>query len=355
MESQSEVRQQFRPAGPGALALILATAVLSILSVGTIQAAGCTESWNNASGGPWSTASNWTPATVPGATDNACINLNGTYTVVFRSGDVGVSSTIGSFSLGGTSGIQTLRLASTCSAHTVLTATNGSTNGATGVLDLTNDDSCGDNATLAGPITNAGLISLDQANGGLRQLQVSITNTGTIADNPANGFFNASGTTLSNQGTLTVANGDTLTVNGGTSFTNSSGTVVATGSTGTGLIFQSGTGTFTQEGALAAVPRKQGPGPKPRVTAAWEEELLRVIEDDPHDYGVNSANWTTQLLADYLAAKTGLAVDPETVRRSLHRHDYVCKRPTWTVADKAAEREGPRGHPVGKGSGERSS
>jgi transposase len=106
-----------------------------------------------------------------------------------------------------------------------------------------------------------------------------------------------------------------------------------------------------QEGGLAAIPRKKGPGPRPKITAAWEEELLRVIEDDPHDYGVNSANWTTQLLADYLAAKTGIAVDPETVRRCLHRNDYVCKRPTWTVAHKAQEREDW----VGKGRGERSS
>jgi transposase len=105
-----------------------------------------------------------------------------------------------------------------------------------------------------------------------------------------------------------------------------------------------------QVGGLAAVPRKNGPGPKPKVTPAWEEELLRVIEDDPREHGGNSANWTTQLLADYLAQRTGIAVDPETVRRSLHRHDYVCKRPTWTVAHKAAEREDW----VGKGSGARS-
>jgi transposase len=106
-----------------------------------------------------------------------------------------------------------------------------------------------------------------------------------------------------------------------------------------------------QAGDLVAVPRKKGPGPKPKVTAAWEEELLRVVEDHPHDYGFNSAHWTTQLLADYLAQETGIAVDPETVRRSLHRHDCVCKRPTWTVAHKAQEREDW----VGIGSGERSS
>jgi transposase len=102
---------------------------------------------------------------------------------------------------------------------------------------------------------------------------------------------------------------------------------------------------------LAAVPRTKAPGPTPKITPGWEAELLRVIDDDPHDHGVNSANWTTELLATYLATPTGIATDPETVRRALHRHDYVCKRPTWTVAHKAAEREDW----VGKGSGERSS
>jgi hypothetical protein len=45
-----------------------------------------------------------------------------------------------------------------------------------------------------------------------------------------------------------------------------------------------------EAGDLPAVPHKKGPGPKPKVTPAWEEELLRVIDDDPHDDGFNSAN-----------------------------------------------------------------
>ncbi|MBV8220965.1 MAG: transposase [Solirubrobacterales bacterium] len=106
-----------------------------------------------------------------------------------------------------------------------------------------------------------------------------------------------------------------------------------------------------RDGGLAAVPRRTGPGPAPKVTATWQNELLRVIEDDPHQHGVHSANWTTQLLADYLNAHTGIATNQETVRRYLHRHAYVCKRPTWTVAHKAAEREDW----VGKGCGVRSS
>jgi transposase len=92
-------------------------------------------------------------------------------------------------------------------------------------------------------------------------------------------------------------------------------------------------------GGLDAVPRRTPPGRLPQVTPRWEAELRRVIEDDPHQHGVESANWTTILLAEYLATTTGVQVDPETVRRHLHRLGYVCKRSTWTLAAKAAERE----------------
>ena len=101
---------------------------------------------------------------------------------------------------------------------------------------------------------------------------------------------------------------------------------------------------------LDAVPHRPRPGRAATVTPAWQAELLRVIELDPHDVGVPSANWTTGLLADYLARETGIAVDPETVRQRLHRLDYVCKRPTWTVAHKAHEQEGYLGNACGRSS-----
>lgn len=93
-------------------------------------------------------------------------------------------------------------------------------------------------------------------------------------------------------------------------------------------------------GGLDAVPRRPAPGPAPTVTPAWEAELLRVIELDPHAVGVPSANWTTRLLADYLAQQTGVAVSAERVRLALHARDYVCKRPTWTLERRAAEQPG---------------
>jgi transposase len=103
-------------------------------------------------------------------------------------------------------------------------------------------------------------------------------------------------------------------------------------------------------GGPDAVPHRPRPGRAPTVSFAWQEELLRVIELDPHEVGVPSANWTTGLLADYLAEQTGIAVDPETVRQRLHRLGYVCKRPTWTVEHKAQEQEGYLGNACGRSS-----
>ena len=43
-------------------------------------------------------------------------------------------------------------------------------------------------------------------------------------------------------------------------------------------------------GGLDAVPRRTAPGRVRTVTAAWEAELLRVIELDPHEVGQDTAN-----------------------------------------------------------------
>src|SRR5438270_8965166 len=61
-------------------------------------------------------------------------------------------------------------------------------------------------------------------------------------------------------------------------------------------------------GGLDAVPRRTAPGRERTVTAAWEAELLRVIELDPHEVGQDTANWTTERLAEYLCEQTGIQV-----------------------------------------------
>jgi len=91
-------------------------------------------------------------------------------------------------------------------------------------------------------------------------------------------------------------------------------------------------------GGLDAIPRRTSPGRERTVTGAWEAELVRVIELDPHEVGQETANWTTELLAEYLGQQTGITVTHETVRVYLHAHGYVCKRPTWTLRRKAEEK-----------------
>jgi transposase len=96
---------------------------------------------------------------------------------------------------------------------------------------------------------------------------------------------------------------------------------------------------FQAEGLIGLVPRKHT-GRPPEVTPAWLAELERVIELDPHTVGVDSAVWTTRLLANYLAEATGHRAGIEVVRVHLHRLGYVCKRPTWSLKRKSSEQAG---------------
>ena len=86
------------------------------------------------------------------------------------------------------------------------------------------------------------------------------------------------------------------------------------------------------------MPRRSAPGRERTITPVWEAELLRVIELDPHEVGQETANWTTEVLANYLGRHTEVTVSLETVRVYLHAHGYVCKRPTWTLRRKAEEK-----------------
>jgi transposase len=88
------------------------------------------------------------------------------------------------------------------------------------------------------------------------------------------------------------------------------------------------------------VPHRRRPGRSSPAPPTWDAELRRVIDLDPHAVGVPSANWTTALLATYLATVTGHQTGIETVRTALHRADYVCKRPRWVLDRKATEQEG---------------
>jgi transposase len=96
---------------------------------------------------------------------------------------------------------------------------------------------------------------------------------------------------------------------------------------------------FQSEGVAGLVPRSRTGRPL-EVTPAWLAELQRVIEQDPHTAGVDSAVWTTRLLADHLERATEHRAGIEAVRVHLHRLGYVCKRPTWSLKRKSTEQAG---------------
>jgi transposase len=93
-------------------------------------------------------------------------------------------------------------------------------------------------------------------------------------------------------------------------------------------------------GGLDAVPHRPHLGQPPHWPPAWQAELVRVADLDPHQVGVDSALWSCRLLADYLAAVTGHRAGIETVRIALHRAGFVCKRPRWVLSRKAQAQPG---------------
>src|ERR1700730_2480690 len=92
---------------------------LAVWAPASAHASGCTDSWTNASGGNWFNPSNWSKLEPPKTTDEACITLNGTYTVEI----IGNSFQVKSITIGGTSGTQTLSAGSSCSANLELRTT----------------------------------------------------------------------------------------------------------------------------------------------------------------------------------------------------------------------------------------
>jgi transposase len=96
---------------------------------------------------------------------------------------------------------------------------------------------------------------------------------------------------------------------------------------------------FRNEGLAGLAPRRHTGRPL-GVTPAWQAELQRVIDLDPRIVGIDSAVWTTRLLAAHLAEVTGHRTGIEAVRVHLHRLGYVCKRPTWSLKRKSTEQAG---------------
>ena len=105
-------------------------------------------SWSNVSGGNWRDADNWSTATVPGASDDVAIILNGTYNITLDA-----DATVANLVLGGSSGSQTL----TASGRT-LTLNGASVINSNGILTLNSSTISG-----SGTLTNDGTLNLNSS------------------------------------------------------------------------------------------------------------------------------------------------------------------------------------------------
>ncbi|MFQ5593656.1 MAG: beta strand repeat-containing protein [Anaerolineae bacterium] len=200
-------------------------------------------SWTNAAGGNWNVAGNWDNG-VPGAGDNAIINLAGTYTVIMN-----VDVTVNSLTLGGASGTQTLD-----GNNRTLTLNSTSTVNANGVLDLNSGDLTGNgdltvNGTLdwtggsstisgAGALTVNGSITINAWPNPAVTLDgrtLTLSNTGTGAWT-GEGMTFKNGAVFDNQGAFDIQDTTSIGDIGGTNRFDNSGTVTKSAGSGTSRI-----------------------------------------------------------------------------------------------------------------------
>ena len=166
-----------------------------------------TLAWTNASGGLWSTPSNWSLGRVPVGADSVVIAQPGTYTVTL---DTTFSGSV--LVVGGGSGTQTLALSSR-----TLSISGTMTVKATGAFSAASSTVAG-----SGTLVNQGVLSLNAANVAMAG---GLTNQGTMIANAA----------VSVAGPLTTAAGSMLRV-------------LADGSTGNASF--SSANSFTNNGAI---------------------------------------------------------------------------------------------------------
>jgi transposase len=89
---------------------------------------------------------------------------------------------------------------------------------------------------------------------------------------------------------------------------------------------------------VSALEDEPGRGRPPLLDEDAEHLLEALLAGSPQDRGLPHASWTVPLLRQALELGTGRRLSPDTVRRALHRLDYVWKRPRY-VLEPDPERE----------------
>src|SRR5690348_15147450 len=158
----------------------------------TLTANGADLVWIGGTGN-WNVAGNWSPAVVPTATDNAWITNDGAYSVTVPAGS---TATVGSLTLGGASGSQTLAI-----DRATLTLNGDSRVNANGQLAWLVSQSI---VTGAGNLTVAG--TLNWANGTMSGTGATTINSGGVVAIGSGGV--TLGRTLNNSGSGSWSGGN---------------------------------------------------------------------------------------------------------------------------------------------------
>jgi hypothetical protein len=219
-------------------------ALVGIHQASPALAASCSTTWTGGGGdGSWNNAANWT-AGIPSASSDACITQDiATTTAIYGTAATAKSLTLGA----GTTSTQTLVIEGNgCSGGASLTVGGSVSIAGDGQITLTsNNGQCGGTPAIlvAAPISNGGVIDVENGSGGGRTIEGNLTNTGTVTQNGIGLSFDQAGTTFDNRGLLTL-NGGQLTLPGAETFANDTGGSITTVNGGQ-MVLSAG-GTFNQ-------------------------------------------------------------------------------------------------------------
>ena len=84
--------------------------------------------------------------------------------------------------------------------------------------------------------------------------------------------------------------------------------------------------------AQGGLKRALGREGKPVTVAHWLIIVVRwLLRGTPRDFGFFRARWSCGLLAMLLWEEQGVRLSPETIRRGLHRMEFVWRRPRPVV------------------------
>jgi hypothetical protein len=216
------------------LVLILTLAVSHLASTAQAQAA-CSKTWKEPVSGYWGDPNRWTPYGVPEQTDDVCITLDGTYTVTVYGPNANPERRANTVTLGSDQNThkQTLWVRGGVTNHAGLTALNGFTNRASGIVKLESDPGAlqSNLSVPAGSLDNLGVIDVNTGAGGLRNIYAAnFVNwgPGVLNVNQTLSLGQANGVTI-NFGAINIAAGKTLGFSSRSIFHQTDGSLVISG------------------------------------------------------------------------------------------------------------------------------